>query len=240
MNNIVAIVGSPKPAKQSRTCSLVNDFINSLRSIYPEIKPEIISLSESNIGQCRGCMTCKKNGRCVINDNLNEVKQTIYNSDMLILASPVHFRHVSSIFQNFIERMLVDLHTFEYLGKPYINMVTTNGSGEDDADKYLTKIGYLLGAVKIGSIFRSDNDKFDEHTFTKTLNRANDILRHNKKIKPGIMNKLYFSSMKSIIKKNPSYFEYENTIWSQRNWFNKSYAAVFKEKQVSRGAADQA
>jgi len=238
MSTIVAVTGSPKQAKQSRTCALVNDFINSLKSINSNHISEIISLSESNIGQCRGCMTCKKTGRCVINDNLKEVKRTVYNSDMLILASPVHFRHVSSIFQNFVERLLVDLHTFEYLGKPYLNIITTNGSGEDDADKYLTKIGYLLGAIKIGSIYKSDNDKFNEHNFKKTLRLANDVLNHNKKLKPGIMNTLYFSSMRSIIKENPSYFEYENNIWNQRNWFKKSYAEIFKEKQISRTAAD--
>lgn len=232
MSKIVAVIGSPKPLNQSITHSLVNDFFSSLKLIDSNFEFEIISLGESNIQQCKGCMTCKKNGRCVINDNLNEIKNKIYSSDMLILASPVHFRHISSVFQNFIERLLVDLHTFEYFGKPYINIISTNGSGEDDADKYLTKIGYLFGAIKIGKIFKSDNDEFNKKNFDKIVTRSNDILKGKKQLKPNLMNKVYFSSMKNIIKDNPSYFEYENKIWNERDWFKKNYATIYKEKII--------
>ena len=109
---------------------------------------------------------------------MDEVKRTVYSADILILVSPVHFRHVSSVFQNFVERLLVDLHTFECLGKPYINFVTTNGSGEDDAEKYLTKIGYLLGAIKIGKICKSDNDRFTEIRFPRKNPSAYKELLH--------------------------------------------------------------
>jgi multimeric flavodoxin WrbA len=218
MKKIVAIVGSPKPAEHSVTASIVNSFLGLLVNENKEIQAEMIVLSEKNILPCKGCMGCSKKGICKLDDDFISIKTAMKEADLLIFASPVHFNHVSSIFQNFIERSLIELHTFDHIGKPFINFITTNGSGETEADKYLTKIGLLFGAVKIGSVIKIDNDKFNEKNFNKLATKVNRILTGENKVKPKLMNKLYFSSMKSIIKHNEKYFQYETKVWKERNW----------------------
>lgn len=230
MKKIVAIVGSPKSAEQSVTVSIVNSFLELLIEKNNNIESEVIVLSHENILPCKGCMMCSKNGKCLLNDDFLEIKKKMKDADLLIFASPVHFNHVSSLFQNFVERSLVDLHTFEYIGKPFINFVTTNGSGEKEVNKYLTQIGLLFGAIKIGSVIKIDNEKFNMDNLNKLVQRASLILAEEKKVKPKFTNKMYFFSMKSIIKNNAKYFEYEAKIWKERNWLNKSYKAIINGK----------
>ncbi|QAA30479.1 flavodoxin family protein [Clostridium manihotivorum] len=218
MKKIVAIVGSPKPSESSVTASIVNSFLDLLVNKGKEIQSEVIVLSEKDVLPCKGCMLCSKNGSCPIDDDFIAIKKSMREADLLIFASPVHFNHVSSIFQNFIERSLIGLHTFDHIGKPFINFITTNGSGEKEADKYLTKIGLLFGAIKLGSVIKIDNDKFNEEDFNKLATKVNMILAGQKKLKPTLMNKLYFYSMKSIIKNNKKYFQYETKVWKERSW----------------------
>lgn len=226
MKKIIAVVGSPKLPEQSTTFKLINEFFEMLRERNNEIETEVIPLVQRDILACKGCMSCTKTGKCVINDDLASIKEKMQGADLLIFGSPVHFNHVSSVFHKFIERLLVDLHTFEFIGKPFINFVTTNGSGEEEAEKYLTKIGLLMGAIKLGSILKIDNDKFDENKISNLAKLTASILAGEKKLKPKIMNSLYFNSMKNIIQSNSKYFTYENTVWNERDWFNKSYKQI--------------
>ena len=228
MKKIVAIVGSPKPSDRSVTYALVNEFIGSLKKSNDGIEAEIISLSQRNILPCKGCLDCKKTGKCVIDDDMGSIRDSMSQADILIFGSPVHFSHVSSVFHNFVERSIIPLHTFEYLGKPFVNIVTTNGSGEQEADKFLTKIGLLFGCIKAGSILRSDNDKFDTKAYDRVVLEAGSILS-GKKVRPSLENKMYFSFMKKVIEENPDYFKAETEIWNERGWFKKSYMDIYNE-----------
>lgn len=228
MKRIIAIIGSPKTYEQSATYALANNFIESLKKINSDIESEIIYLSQRNVKSCKGCLVCKQTGKCVINDDMELIRKSMSDADILIFGSPVHFSHVSSVFHNFVERSVVPLHTFEYLGKPFINIVTTNGSGEQEADKFLTKIGLLFGCIKVGSILKSDNDKFNIKAYQRITSETNSILS-GKKVQPKLMNKIYFSFMKKVIKENPDYFIAETEIWKQRNWFKKSFMKIYNE-----------
>jgi hypothetical protein len=77
--------------------------------------------------------------------------------------------------------------------------------------------------IKIGFSFISKNDPFREKEFNSLISKTKGYLAGKIKVKPTIMNSLYFSSMKGIIQKNPKFFEYENKIWAERGWFQKTY-----------------
>jgi hypothetical protein len=121
--------------------------------------------------------------------------------------------------QSILERSLSDLHLFGYLGTPFIIVISTNGSGETDADKYLTKIGRLFGMVKLGMCFVSRNDAFDDKRFERIVAKGRSALEEGR-VRPSMMKSLYFDSMKKIIKRNPSFFEHEHKVWEQRGWFD--------------------
>ena len=219
MKNIVIINGSPK--KESDSEKLALKFIESLKQNKLNGNIQLFKLSQMNVKNCIGCLKCKNEGICPQNDDMEKIKNALHKADFVIFSSPVHVTHVSSIFHNFIERSIVDLHTFEYMNKPFVNIVSTNGSGEEDVDKYLSKIGLLFGMIKVGFTFISKNDPFNEKNFVRLVEKSLKILNEKIKIKPTIKNKMYFSFMKKTIKDNPGYFVFENKIWNERGWFNK-------------------
>ena len=175
---------------------------------------------------CMGCLACKQTGSCVINDDMGLIGKSMSEADFFIFGSPVHFTNVSSLYLNFIERSLIPLHTFEYLGKPFITVVTTNGSGEQEVDKFLTKIGLLYGGIKVGSILKSDNDEFKAKAYNRLVLKTILVMTSNS-VRPRFMNKIYFSSMKNIIKKNENYFKAEIEIWRNKGWLNKNYNDIY-------------
>jgi multimeric flavodoxin WrbA len=229
MKTIVALTGSPKPLSQSKTYAVIDRFIQDLKIEYQDITTEIIPINQKNITPCSGCLVCKQTAKCVYNDDMEHIQDSMRKADILIFASPVHFTHVSSIFHGFVERSSIFLHTFAYLGKPFINVVSTNGSGEQEADKFLSKVGYLFGCLKIGSILNSENDKFDVAKYTKLIHKTSSVLS-GKIFKPKLVNKVYFSFMRNLMKKNKNYFPAENKIWENKNWFNLSYQKIYTKQ----------
>jgi multimeric flavodoxin WrbA len=221
MKNIVIINGSPR--KESDSENLALKFAELLKSENLKFNTLIYKLNQMNIKNCTGCLTCKITGLCSQTDDMIIIKDSLRKADFVILSSPVHISHTSSLFQNFLERSITDLHTFEYLGKPFVNIISTNGSGEEEADKYMSKMGLLFGMIKVGFAFISKNDAFKEKEFAKLIKKSNDVLTGKYTIKPTLMNKLYFYSMKGIIKDNPEYFVYENKVWKERGWFDRKY-----------------
>ena len=53
-------------------------------------------LSEITIHPCRGCEECKKQGRCVIEDDMHQIYEAFRWCDALIISSPVYSRNISA------------------------------------------------------------------------------------------------------------------------------------------------
>lgn len=217
--NIVIINGSPRKVSDSEKLAL--RLVESVKSDNLTVNTQMFKLSQMEIKNCIGCLECKNNGHCSQIDDVNKIKDSLKKADFIIFSTPVHISHISSLFHNFFERSITDLHTFEYWGKPFLNIVSTNGSGEEEADKYLSKIGLLFGMVKVGFAFVSKNDPFNEKNFSKQVQKSINILTGKYIVKPTMKNKIYFSYMKKTIKNNPDFFVYESKIWEERGWLKQ-------------------
>ena len=216
MKNIVIISGSPKEESDSE--KLANTFLEKLKQNNLTYNTQFIKLSQMNIIICAGCLSCKMTGICPQTDDMLEIKNSLKKTDFVIFCSPVHISHISSFFHIFLERSITDLHTFEYLNKPFLNIISTNGSGEEETDKYLTKIGLLFGMIKVGFTFTSKNDPFKEKRFQILVEKSKKILTDEIILKPTIKNKIYFKFMKMTVENNPEYFVYENKVWKEKGW----------------------
>jgi multimeric flavodoxin WrbA len=217
--NIVIINGSPK--KESDSEKLALKLVESLKASGLNCNIQFFKLVQMDVKNCTGCLECKESGLCSQIDDIIKIKDGLKKADFVVFSSPVHISHISSILHNFFERLIIDLHTFEYFRKPFINIISTNGSGEKEADKFLSKIGLLFGMVKIGFTFISKNDVFRNKDFNKLTKKIHNILSGKYIVKPTIANNIYFYFMKMTIKNNPDFFVYENKIWQERGWFNK-------------------
>jgi multimeric flavodoxin WrbA len=217
---------------RSRTVGLVNGFVESLRARVGEVAVRYIHLNRMTVAPCRGCLSCTRTGGCPIEDDVPDIRRAMQRADLLILASPVHFNHVSSIFHGLVERFLLDQHTFSCIGVPFVTAVTTNGSGEEVVDKYLTRMGLLLGGLRIGSLLGVGTAPFGSKKNDRVLEEAAALLAGRKRPRSSLTNRLYFSFMKRTIRENPECFPFENRWWNEKGWFDRSFSAALEGRRI--------
>lgn len=66
---------------------------------------EKISLINKDIRFCRGCLACQKLGRCVINDDANEIMQKVLHAEVIVWATPIYYYEMSGQMKVLIDRM---------------------------------------------------------------------------------------------------------------------------------------
>ncbi|SNR65724.1 flavodoxin family protein [Desulfurobacterium atlanticum] len=77
----------------------------AFNEIDEKIEKEIISLSDYEIGYCKLCGACKKNGGiCVLKDGFQEISEKMKSADFIIIGSPVYFGSVSGKLKSLFDR----------------------------------------------------------------------------------------------------------------------------------------
>ena len=67
-------------------------------------KVEHIRLSGKNIKCCRGCFSCQKTMKCVIQDDVADVLQKMKDADVVAFATPVYFSGMCGTMKKFLDR----------------------------------------------------------------------------------------------------------------------------------------
>jgi len=104
---ILAIVGTYR--KGGITDSAVDEILSAAKENGGQT--EKIYLLDKHIEFCTNCRKCTQTpgehyGKCVIDDDLEEILQKIREADGFILASPVNFYNVTALMRKFIERLV--------------------------------------------------------------------------------------------------------------------------------------
>ncbi len=63
-----------------------------------------VALRDLRIQHCSSCRKCLDTGRCVIEDDMHRLASEMLRSDVIVIASPVHFDNVSSLAKVFMDR----------------------------------------------------------------------------------------------------------------------------------------
>jgi hypothetical protein len=73
-----------------------------------------------------------------------------------------------------------------------------------------------------------DTEEFNVSKYRRLARRASEVLSGNSKLKPSLLNSVYFMSMKKIIKDNQEYFPFETKVWMANNWFSQNYKQALR------------
>ena len=84
---ILGISGSPH--KDGNTAFAVQYSLDTLKK--GGIETRYISLADMEVHACKGCWSCTKNGKCVFDDDMTQIRDTMVWCDGLIIGSPVYF-----------------------------------------------------------------------------------------------------------------------------------------------------
>lgn len=110
--------------------------------------------SDTTIKECRGCLTCIKQGTCPLDktDDMELLKSEILQSDIVILGSPVYFHDVSSNFKKLIDRLSYWSHMMYLTGKAGIAVATSAGNGLCCVTDYIHKFFNYTGVYNLFSL----------------------------------------------------------------------------------------
>ena len=139
MKNILLISSSPR--KKGNSQILCEQFKKGAEAKGHQVK--IVRIMEQNIGFCRACDGCMRNGgTCVLKDDMAEILKMFQKADVLVLATPVYFYGISAQMKTFIDRTYP---IWQHLGKKEVYYIISAGLGEDIIERSL---GDLNGFVE--------------------------------------------------------------------------------------------
>ena len=102
---ILVLNGSPK--KKSDTFRLTEAFLKGMNRNH-EHEVHVINVIDKKIAPCRGCFGCwqRMDGRCVIDDDQNEILELYRNSDVIIWSFPLYCYAMPSQLKAVLDRTI--------------------------------------------------------------------------------------------------------------------------------------
>ena len=108
---ISCLIGSPR--KNSNSAAIAAKFINTAASLGAQV--ETVVLNNLTYRGCQGCMACKTTSeKCVLDDDLAGVLESLKKADVIVMALPVYCSDVPGQVKCFIDR------TYSYMKPSYL------------------------------------------------------------------------------------------------------------------------
>ena len=207
---IVAICGSPKKGN----CYWA---LNLIRENHPDIDFKLIMLNEVNLEPCKGCYLCIAQGEelCPLKDDRDMIIEEIAAADGIILASPVHVNHISTLMKHFINRIGFLAHRPRYFEKYAMVMAIGGGFGADEANKYMSGMFSVFGlniASSLELYMHSKEERENPYNQKMAINAANKLIDainkgQGKLPEPTMLKLIYFNIFKAISELEKDYMK---------------------------------
>jgi multimeric flavodoxin WrbA len=101
---ILVLNSSPRKADRSNSTQLANRFAAAAHKGGAEITT--FNLNDLTYRGCQACDRCRvgKGTPCTLRDDLTPVLNAVYDTDILVLSTPVYFGDVTAAMKAFIDR----------------------------------------------------------------------------------------------------------------------------------------
>lgn len=99
--NVLMINGSPRKNGNSALA------LHEMEEIFHAqgINTEIVQVGNQAIRGCVACLSCKKTGKCVFDDLVNQTAPKLEQCDGLVVASPVYYASANATLVAFLTRL---------------------------------------------------------------------------------------------------------------------------------------
>lgn len=137
---VILVNGSPH--KEGCTYTILSEVAEALNK--NDIETEIFWLGNKPVSGCIGCMSCRKLGKCFIDDAVNQFNEKSQTADGFIFGTPVHYASASGTLTSFMDRAFYSSGG-RFRGKPAAAAVNCRRGGAtatfDQINKYFTISG---------------------------------------------------------------------------------------------------
>ena len=166
----VCILGSPK--NKGNTATIVSEIARALEK--NGIQTALYQLSDLDIGYCSGCKSCDTTGKCVQADDVQKIAGELFDSQLVIVASPSYWGDVTGQMKVFIDRCTPYCNT-----NPSRLPITSTtkgvavavraGSNKEENMNLVNTIEHFLGHLDIPLV---------SHFTVEGINSAFDLAQH--------------------------------------------------------------
>lgn len=180
---IIIINGSHR--KNGATALILNEMYQKLET-YPNVEIQLYNVADFNLHFCVGCCKCYKNGKCIFNDDIEKLSETLETADGIIVGSPTYASNVSGQMKVVIDRGHFVME--QLLFRKYaVSVSTYENYGGKDTSKILNRLLSYSGAtisnslvIKVPFSTNPLNSLKTQKKVTKTIDKFyNDIHKQN-------------------------------------------------------------
>lgn len=148
------LILSSSPRKGGNSDTLCDQFGKGAEEAGNQV--EKIRLADLNIDYCSACYACKTKGRCVKQDDMEQVIANMRAADVIVLATPVYFYTMSAQMKTMIDRTLGGAQKSGLENKEFYFIATAadgKAAMERTVDGLRGYIECLPGAKEMGVIY---------------------------------------------------------------------------------------
>ncbi|MBQ6095197.1 MAG: flavodoxin family protein [Lachnospiraceae bacterium] len=134
---VLLLNGSPRP---NGNIALA---LHEMEQVFEKngVEYETVLLGRTDIRGCIACEACRKNGKCVFDDVVNELAVKFEKADGLVIGAPVYYGSANGTLMNALQRLFYSTH-FDKSFKVGAAVVSARRSGctatFDELNKFFT------------------------------------------------------------------------------------------------------
>ena len=148
-----ALIINCSPVRNGATAEIVSIICSELSSKYDT---KSICIDDYNFEFCKGCRTCHKTARCVMNDDITKIISEFENSDIIVSVAPSYWADIPGQYKAFIDRCTPWCDTHEphasiREGKKGYAVALRTGPGMHECERIIQSIEHFYGHLHIES-----------------------------------------------------------------------------------------
>ena len=129
-----------------------------METIFREngVETETILVGNQTIRGCVGCYQCKKIGKCVFDDLVNEIAEKLDQADGFVIASPVYYASMNGTLVSLMDRLMYSSKKIDKTMKVAASVAVARRGGTtatlDQLNKYITYGGFAVATSQYWNI----------------------------------------------------------------------------------------
>lgn len=143
---VLMINGSPHKAGSTYTALAEIQKVFDTQSV----ESEIVQVGHLDIPGCKACGVCRKTGKCVIDDIVNEIMPKFLEADGFVVGAPVYFASTNATLNAFMDRLFYSKGSNDLRMKVGACVVSARRGGLsasfDQLNKYFTITGMPIAS----------------------------------------------------------------------------------------------
>ena len=146
-----ALVINCSPVRDGATAFIADTVLEQL---YGKFDVKSICIDDYCFAFCKGCRSCHKTAKCVINDDIGVIMEEFEKADIIVCISPSYWADIPGQFKAFIDRCTPWCNTHEphasvSRGKKGYAVALRTGPGMKECERIIQSIEHFYGHLEI-------------------------------------------------------------------------------------------